>query len=101
DWSRTINVNLDGMYYCLKYEIQAMLESGGGAIINTASTAGLGATLGLSPYVSSKWGVNGLTKTAALEYAGQNIRVNSFCPGMTKTDAVAQWAKEVPDQAKA
>lgn len=101
DWERTFKVNLEGMFYCLKYEITAMLESGGGAIVNTASTAGLLATPGLSAYVSSKWGVNGLTKTAALEFGKQGIRVNSICPGMTLTDSVRSWSKEVPEQAKA
>src|SRR5690625_2961736 len=82
DWERAFKVNLEGMFYCLKYEISTMLESGGGAIVNTASTAGLLATPGLAAYVSSKWGVNVLTKTAASEYGKQGIRVTSICPDM-------------------
>lgn len=101
DWERTFKVNLEGMYFCLKYEIPAMLQFGGGAIVNTASTAGLLGVYGLSPYSSSKWGVNGLTKSVALEYGKQGIRVNSICPGMTLTPAVEAWSKEVPEQAEA
>src|SRR5690625_2635380 len=101
DWRRTFDVNLDGMFYCLKYEIAAMLETGKGAIVNTASTSGLLGSPGLAPYAASKWGVNGLTKTTALEYGKQGIRVNSICPGMTLTDSVRKWSKEVPEQAKA
>lgn len=101
DWKRALSVSLDGMYYCLKYEVKAMKQNGKGAIVNTASTGGLVATPGLSPYISSKWGVNGLTKTVALEYGKQGIRVNSICPGMTKTASVAHWSEEAADQAKA
>lgn len=100
DWERTMQINLGGMYFCLKYEIPAMLKSGGGAIVNTASTSGLLGTPGLSVYTSSKWGVNGLTKTAALEFGKQGIRVNSICPGMTLTPSVEAWSKEVPEQAE-
>lgn len=100
DWKRTFGVNLDGMFYCLKHEIAAMLQSGGGAIVNTASTSGLLGSPGLAPYSASKWGVNGLTKTTALEFGKQGIRVNSICPGMTLTDSVKSWSAEVPEQAK-
>src|SRR5699024_8504399 len=100
DWQRSFDVSLKGMFYCLKHEIPAMLESGGGAIVNTASTSGLGGSPGLAAYSSAKWGVNGLTQTAALEFGKQGIRVNSICPGMTLTDSVRHWSKEVPEQAK-
>lgn len=100
-WRRTMGVNLDGTYYCLKHEVSAMKQSGGGAIVNTASTGGLTGTPGMSAYTSSKWGVNGLTKTVALESGKQGIRVNSICPGMTKTPSVKQWADESPEQAQA
>lgn len=100
DWKRAMNVNLDGLFYCLKYQIKEMLKHGSGAIVNTSSTGGLTGTPGLAAYTSSKWGVNGLTKTTALEFAEHNIRINSICPGMTRTRAVDHWIKEAPEQAR-
>lgn len=100
DWDRCIQVTTTGMYYALKHQVNAMVKTGGGAIVNTASTSGLIGTENLATYSAAKWAVNGLTKSVALEYAKKGIRVNSICPGMTLTPAVAHWAKEVPDQAK-
>lgn len=100
DWDRCIQITQTSLYYCLKHEVNAMVKTGGGAIVNTASTSGLLGSENLATYSAAKWAVNGLTKSVALEYAKHGIRVNSICPGMTLTGAVEQWAKEVPEQAK-
>jgi NAD(P)-dependent dehydrogenase (short-subunit alcohol dehydrogenase family) len=84
-WNQVIGVNLDGVFYGMRYEIPAMLESGGGSIVNMASILGSVGFATSSAYVAAKHGVVGLTKSAAIEYSGQGVRINSVGPGFIST----------------
>jgi NAD(P)-dependent dehydrogenase (short-subunit alcohol dehydrogenase family) len=90
-WQRGIDVMLSGVFYGIKHEVPAMLARGGGTIINTSSGAGLIGFPGMANYVAAKHGVIGLTKTAALEYIGQGIRINAICPGTARSRMVDEW----------
>ena len=96
DFVRVLTLDLTAVFSCMKYEIQAMLRAGGGAIVNTASFAGLVGVPRLAGYVAAKHGVVGLTRTAALEYAAEGIRVNCVCPGSTRTALTEEYIRRQP-----
>ncbi len=94
NWDRTLEVNLKGVWLCLRAELRQMLRQGrGGSIVNTASVAGIVAERGHAAYAAAKGGVIQLTRTAAAEYAGAGIRINAVCPGAIRTPMVDRELK--------
>jgi NAD(P)-dependent dehydrogenase (short-subunit alcohol dehydrogenase family) len=98
EFDRTIGVNLKGVWLCMRSEIPAMLESGGGAIVNTGSSAAVVGIPKFAAYTASKHGVAGLTRCAALDYAKQGIRINCVCPGATRTRLMIDAIEENPER---
>jgi NAD(P)-dependent dehydrogenase (short-subunit alcohol dehydrogenase family) len=99
DWQRVRGTNGDGIFHVMKYCIAEMLKTGGGAIVNTSSTAGLTGQQNISPYTFAKAGIVGLTRSAAIEYAASNIRVNAIAPTVVWTPLVERFAQTAPDPA--
>ena len=93
-WQKMIAINLSGVFYCMKYEIPAMLESEGGSIVNMASILGQVGFMSAPAYVAAKHGVVGLTRNAAIEYSAQSIRVNSVGPGFIHTPMIEELEED-------
>jgi NAD(P)-dependent dehydrogenase (short-subunit alcohol dehydrogenase family) len=97
DWKSVIETDLSGVFYCMKYEIPAMLAAGGGAIVNLSAGNGVVGVAGMSAYTAAKHGVLGLTRSAALEFADRGIRINAVGPGYVGTPRMLQTPAEVLD----
>lgn len=100
-FDQIININLRGAFYGMKYVIPEMIKTGGGSIVNTASTAGVVGVQTVGPYAASKHGIIGLTRTAAIEYGKDHIRVNAIAPGTIETPMVAEFGRQNPETMKA
>lgn len=96
-WQKCLDIDLTGTFLCLKYEILAMLETGGGAIVNTSSTCGVTAFPLAAEYCAAKHGVIGLTRAAALDYGPKGIRVNAIIPAATRTPMLTRLIDELPE----
>lgn len=94
DWDRIMAVDVTGVFLCMKHQLAQMVKAGRGAIVNTASVAGIRADPGMAPYVAAKHAVVGLSKAAAIDYATQGIRVNAIAPGLVRTPMTERWLND-------
>jgi NAD(P)-dependent dehydrogenase (short-subunit alcohol dehydrogenase family) len=101
DWLHQIQINLIGTWYCVKFQLEQMLKQGGGNIVCVSSAAGLVGQPENSPYAASKHGVNGLVKSAAIEYATKNIRINSICPTAIETPMIMHGRRKLAENPEA
>lgn len=97
EFDRTVAVDLKGVWNCMRYEIRQMLRQGGGAIVNTSSQGGVTGFSGQAAYIACKHAVIGLTRTAAIDYAAQGIRINAVCPGVIRTPMAEELLRRNPD----